>query len=441
LLNQTCIIAQTITTFAGTGAGTISGDGYPATSAGIPNPVCGSFDAAGNYYFAEDHSHPRVRKINLSGTITTVAGSGTVGFSGDDSLATIAKFSYPIAKVDSAGNIYIADYLNHRVRKVDVGTGIIHTIAGNGTATSTGDGGAATAATLIPYDLCPDKYGNLYIFDSGKVRKINTLGNISTVAGNGIPGFSGDFGPATLAQITASVGICFDAIGNLYIGCDAGTRIRKIDISTGIIYTIAGTGIYLYNGDGIHADSAQFKCYGIAFDTIGNLYIADIANQRIRKIDTSGIIHTVAGNGIMGYSGDNGIADSAKIHDPEGLALDACGNLYITDDGNNRIRKVTFNPACGPALDVDEESSVASIFIYPNPTNDILHIDNVKTNYSYTIVSIVGATMQQGNLNEDNNTIPLSSLPPGVYILSLTPALSQGEGDTTQRIIRKIIKQ
>ena len=331
--------AQTIVTFAGGGTGDV--DNISATISNIGLPFSGCFDGKGNFYFGTNRIGPRVRMVDTNGIIHTVAGS-TSGFSGDGGPATDAKLKTANCIVDMAGNIFIADWYNNRLRKVNASTGIIETIAGNGVGGHTGDGGLATDAKLVPLSVCLDKNGNLFILDSDSasalIRKIDTFGVITTFAGNGMAGFSGDGGQATDAAISVNFGICTDGVGNLYLGCPG--RIRKIDAITRTINTIAGSGRVVYNGDGISVDSAGFQPYVIAIDVIGNIYVGDW-NQRIRKIDTFGIIHTVAGNGIGGYSGDGGPADSAEILYPEGIAFDACGNMYIADDNNGRIRKVS----------------------------------------------------------------------------------------------------
>ena len=324
--------AQTILTFAGGGSGGL-GDGGPATASTLGTTGSGAFDAAGNYYFVQSASAPRVRKVNISGIITSVVGNGTYGFSGDNGPATAAAIKNSFIDVDAAGNIFIADLNNSRVRKVDVVTGIIHTIAGNGTASSTGDGGPATTATVQPADLCVDGYGNIFIGENGgSIRKINSAGIISTLA----PGLG-------------YVGMCLgkrnggsEGSGYLYAGINV--RIVQIDTATGHIDTIAGTGVATYNGDEIPATTANIKVYDLTIDKIGNLFIATYSGQRIRKIDTFGIIHTIAGTGISGFSGDGGAATAAEINNPEGVAVDICGNVYIADEANNRIRKVTQPP-------------------------------------------------------------------------------------------------
>ena len=337
--------AQIITTIAGGGTG---GDGVPATAASIYDPNGLAFDAYGNLYFA-DNLGSLVRKIDTSGIITTIAGTGTTGFSGDGGPSTAAQIDQPPGiTVDAIGNLYIADAQNNRIRKVTVATGVISTVVGNGTAGFSGDGGLATAAALNrPSDVCFDNLGNLYIADNvnSRVRKVNTLGVITTFAGNGLLGSTGDGGPATAAECTP-YSICIDHSGNLLIaeeGVGLGT-IRKVDTS-GIITTIAGsTSGYTYNGDGIPATSATLDPSYIAFNKIGELLISDTYNNRIRKIDSAGIIHTVAGNGTNGYTGDAGMATSAEISEPSGIAFDVCGNLYVGQVTTPRIRKVTYPP-------------------------------------------------------------------------------------------------
>jgi sugar lactone lactonase YvrE len=386
-----------ITTVAGTGQAAFSGDGGPAVNAQMYSPVGVAVDAAGNLYIA-DSNNQRIRKVDPSGIITTVAGNGTQGFSGDGGPATSARLDDPAGiAMDGAGNLYIADSLNFRVRKVNT-AGIINTVAGNGTMTSSGDGGPATSAGFGsgPWGIAFDGAGNFYISEGFRVRKVTPAGIISTVAGNGKEGFSGDGGPATGAQLDALDGIAVDGAGNLYIADTLNQRLRKVN-SAGIISTFAGNGYVYFSGDGGPATSASLDGpTAVALDSNGNLYIADYSNRRIRKVNsagtvstvaggpscfycgdggpatsadigspaaialdgvgnlyiadsadhvrkvnTAGIISTVAGNGNQGFSGDGGAATSASMINPDGLAVDGTGNLYIADSGNYRIRKVT----------------------------------------------------------------------------------------------------
>jgi sugar lactone lactonase YvrE len=289
-----------------------SGDGGPATSAQLNNPHGAAIDSAGNLYIA-DSGNQRIRKVSSSGIISTVAGNGTSGFGGDGGLATSALLNSPHGvAIDSAGNFFIADSGNQRIRKVS-SSGIISTVAGNGTPGFGGDGGLATSAQLAgPYGVAIDSTGNLFVTDpySGRIRKVAFFGIISTVAGNGNRGFSGDGGPATSAQLNNPHGVAIDSTGNLFIADTSNSRIRKVAAS-GIISTVAGNGISGFSGDGGQATSALlYYPYGVAIDSAGNLFIADTSNSRIRKVASSGIISTVAGNGNRESSGDGGLAAS-----------------------------------------------------------------------------------------------------------------------------------
>jgi trimeric autotransporter adhesin len=277
-------------------------------------------------------------------TISTVAGNGVQGFGGDGGPATSAQLSSPLGvAVDSTGSLYIVDSVNNRIRKVS--GGVITTVAGNGTPGFSGDGGPATSAELrYPSDVAVDSTGNLYITDTNnfRIRKVSK-GVITTVAGNGSPGFSGDGGPATSAELAASLGIAVDSVGNLYIADSNNSRVRKV--ANGTITTVAGNGLPLpgslgSSGDGGPATSAEVTPFDVAVDSAGNLYISDANNNRIRKV-SNGVITTIAGNGTSGFSGDGGPATSAELNNPRGLALDSVGNLYIADISNNRMRKVS----------------------------------------------------------------------------------------------------
>jgi sugar lactone lactonase YvrE len=333
-----------ISTVAGNGTAGFSGDGGAATSAEINGPGDIAVDSAGNIYIS-DLNNNRVRKVTAStGVISTVAGNGTKGFTGDGGAATSAEIGPNGVGVDTAGNLYMADEFSNRVRKVTASTGIISTVAGNGTAGFTGDGGAATSAELnVPDAVLVDGAGNIYISDHNneRIRKVTaSTGKISTIAGNGTAGYSGDGGAATSAELNGPGGLALDGAGNLYIGDFGNNRVRKVTVSTGVISTAAGNGVAGYSGDGGSPASAEMNGpSGIAMDKTGNLYIADFGNERIRTITAS--ISTVAGNGTAGFSGDGGAAISAELHGDNAVAVDGAGNMYIADYYNNRIRKVT----------------------------------------------------------------------------------------------------
>ncbi len=427
---------QIITLFAGGGNG---GDGSPAISASVSDPNGLVFDKFGNLYFTENGNH-RIRKIDTNGIITTVAGTGMAGFSGDGSLATAALLNEPDGiAVDTSGNVYFADGQNNRIRKINISTGIITTVAGCNNAGFAGDSGLAVVASLYrPGCVCFDKVGNMFIGDYGnkRVRKVNISGMITTYAGNGLIGWGGDGGPAITARCNPFNVIATDDTGNLYVAEWSNNTVRKINTS-GIISTLAGdTSNYLYNGDGIPAIKANIAPEAIALDDSGLLYISDENNNRIRKIDAAGIIHTIAGDGIAGVIGDDGPAGSAELNQPSGIAFDNCSNLFIGQVNNPRIRKVTFDPACHiHTLQTgirNVKLIVGDIQIYPNPTTSILHVD-VPVLMHYRLMNVVGSTVQAGNLSAGNNSISIDELTEGIYVLEIS--------DAQQQIVRKIVKQ
>ena len=352
LLQCLCANGQIITTVAGgvIGHGGYWGDGGPATAAQISLFGSLAVDANGNIYIA-DGGNQRIRKVDaITGIITTVAGTGVAGYSGDGLLATNAKLNAPNeVSVDGNGNIYISDVNNYRIRKVDMASGIITTFAGNGTNGYSGDGFPATAAEINGGFTAWDAFGNMYLDDGAnyRIRKIDPIGNISTIAGIGTGGCTSDGAPATSAIISGgSIGT--DGLGNVYYTTwDSCTSVHKINISTGITTRVAGKSDHIgspYSGDGILATSCHIYPFGTVVNGIGEIYIADYINQRIEKVDTFGIIHTIAGTGVSGFSGDGGLATSAKISYPENVAVDICGNVYIADFNNARVRKVTQPP-------------------------------------------------------------------------------------------------
>jgi len=383
-----------ITTFAGGGTG---GDGGPAETAGLQQPEGLSFDVAGNLYIAETGAH-RVRVVDTAGIIRTLAGNGIDGFTGDGGDARQASVGRPYnVAVDGAGSVYVAT--SGRVRWVDLATGVIATVAGNGEWRFGGDGGPRNEATFYypagavagaggvvvadrdnrrvrridgatdvvtslagpnlplcagafsplsgsdcPASITVDSTGNVYATDlaDARIRRIAAgSGAVTDFAGNGTPGASGDGGPATAASIGQPLGLATDAAGHLFFADFTAHRVRRVDASTGVITTLAGTGGPGYGGDGGSARSASLSSpAGVAIDGRGNVYVADRDNHRIRRIDTAGVITTVAGNGTQSYGGDGGPAVLASLSLPISVAADASGNLAIADQGNNRVRRV-----------------------------------------------------------------------------------------------------
>ncbi|MDI9319194.1 MAG: T9SS type A sorting domain-containing protein [Phycisphaerales bacterium] len=337
--------AQAINTIAGIGSSSFSGDGGLATSAELAQPVAVARDGSGNVYISDQGNH-RIRKITFStGVISTIAGSSTFGYSGDGGAAVSAKLYYPAGiAVDGLGNVYFADQGNHRIRKITTSTGVITTIAGTGTIGFSGDGGAATSAMINnPAGVAVDNSGNVYFSDqyNQRIRKITaSTGNISTIAGTGAYSYSGDGGAATSATFQNPAGIRVDASGNIFIADLFNHVIRKITASTGAISTVAGTGTAGFSGDGGSATSANLNYpIDVSFDDSANLYISVQNSHRIRKVSAStGYINSVVGTGTAGYSGDGGLATAAQISYPTGIATDGGGNIYIADHENHRIR-------------------------------------------------------------------------------------------------------
>jgi sugar lactone lactonase YvrE len=314
-----------------------------ATTIPIILPSAIIFDSQGNLYLAETANHV-IRKVDTTGTITIIAGNGTQGFSGDSGPATAAQLDSPQGlAVDASQSLYISDTHNHRIRKLNLTTRTIATIAGSSSGFD-GDNNPATAAHLnLPTAITLDPANNLYIADTQnhRIRRLNlTTGIITTVAGNGTHGFSGDSGPATSAAIDSPNGLTADST-NLYLADTHNHRIRKIDLTSGIITTIAGTGTLGYNGDGSAVTANLALPHGLTLDAAGNLYLADAANHRIRRIDaSSGQITTIAGQGTQTFAGDNALASAASLDTPRATAASPTGLITLADTGNQRIRQV-----------------------------------------------------------------------------------------------------
>jgi sugar lactone lactonase YvrE len=359
-----------ISTVAGTGGVGFSGDGGAATAAQLGRLNGVAVDGAGNIFLADGGNY-RVRKVTPGGVITTIAGTGVTGFSGDGGQATSAQISIPEdVAVDAAGNVYVALDQHHRVRKITP-DGVITTVAGTGAVGFSGDGQPATGALLNrPTGLGTDAAGNLYIADSDnhRIRRVSPNGVITTIAGTGTGGFSGDGGQATSAQLSFPDDVAVDAAGNVYIADAGNHRLRKVSPS-GVITTIAGTGTPGFSGDGGQAASAQLAFpRGVATGPDGTVYVADGSGPRVRAITPAGTIATVAGNGVEGYSGDGGPAIVASLDRPAGLAVDLSGNLFIGDFGRPSVRKVTAPAApTTPTADTTVAADVIAATAGRNP--------------------------------------------------------------------------
>jgi len=394
--------AQTyiINTVAGDGTLGSSGDGGTATLANLEVQYGVATGPAGRYYIATGPQNT-VRVVNSSAVISTYAGTGTSGFSGDGGQATAATFNNCVGVcTDAFGNLYIADAGNNRVRMVNT-SGVINTVAGDGTGGYSGDGGNATAAELNnPIAVAIDaSSGNLYIADqnNNRIRVVSPLGVINTYAGNGTAGFAGDGGPAAAAtaEVSNPSGVAVDAAGNLYIADLGNNRIRIVNLP-GTINTFAGTGTAGFSGDGGFATSAELnQPFGVA--TSGsNVLVADMFNQRIRIIYASGDINSIAGNGTSGFFGDLGPALSAEFYNPVALSADAAGDIYISDMANNRIRELT--PARIPSI--VPSSGAAGVMAYTGEPFNTAEIAYGGTSVAAPTVSQVlfGAAWAVGDI-------------------------------------------
>lgn len=337
-----------ITTYAGSGTKGYAGDGGQAISAQFKDPIGMAVDSSGNLYIADSGNHV-VRRVDAStGVVTTYAGDGGKSYSGDGGLAIDAELDHLEGlMIDPSGNLFIADKNNHAVRRVDAITRIITTIAGTGSNGYSGDGGPATSAKLDePVGLARDTAGNIFIAEKNNhiVRRVDAItGVISTYAGTGAKGNSGDGGLATSAEFDEPYGIAIDSNDDLFVTDKKKHVVRKVDSTTGIISTYAGTGAKGYAGDGGLATWADLKePISIAFDASDNLYIASKKNHVIRQVNSSsGMITTFVGTGNVGYTGDGWPPTSATLDEPHGITIDADGNLYIADKKNSVIRHLS----------------------------------------------------------------------------------------------------
>lgn len=496
-----------ITTIIGTGSGGYGGDNGPASAAllGSPTGIC--MDKHGNIYIGDMSVYSVVRKVNAaSGIITTVAGNGSIGYNGDNIPATTAKMHYPAGvAIDTSGNIYISEYAGYRIRKVDAITGFITTIAGTGTSGSAGENVAATNAQINGVrSICLDRLGNIYIADqlNKKVRKVDLSGIITTYAGIGAAGTGGDNGPATAAQMTP-YGVAADTFNNIYIADGDNFVVRKVDAVTNVITTVAGGGVS--TAENVPATSAGIEPYGIYVDKGQNIFIVNHSNYSIRKINASGIIVTVASHG-YGYAGDHGPATAALLRCATGVYADDSGSIYIGDDANSVVRKVTYcrgnpiavyndtgtqtrgfeytgttvlydsvrwnfgdgdtshalNPihtytangtyhACVTVYtDCGSDSACKDIVIthveapmvlsreelkiWPNPVNGLMTIEGAQFS-KLTVTDVVGKIVYTKYISSDKENIHMEFLPNGVYVVQVVDAVSGERG------VKKIVKE
>ncbi|MBC7554425.1 MAG: T9SS type A sorting domain-containing protein [Taibaiella sp.] len=407
--------AQKTGTFAGKQQSGYAGDGGPATAALLCRATCVVTDKAGNLYLTDFRNHV-VRKIDKKGIITTIAGNHKMGYSGDGGPATAAQLKYPWGiATDTEGNLYIADKENHAIRKVN-SQGIISTVAGKGTAGYSADNGAATAAQLNhPLGIATDNEGCIYIADNANniIRKVNKAGIISTIAGNRTRGYSGNGGGATAAALNNPRYVAVDGEGNVFISDTWNSVIRKVT-TDGLIHTVAGNHKNEYSGDGGQATAAGlYYPVGIAIAADQCLYIADNHNHAIRKIDNTGIITTVAGNGTKGYSGNGAPATVAQIAHPTSVAIDEQGKLYIAEFVNNLVRVVSL-----PAFEGNE-----ILNIYPNPNRGTftLELPPAKAVTYTTISDMTGQQIDSRTIapGATKTLFTLGDIAPGTYMMHI----------------------
>ncbi len=401
--------------------GGYSGDGGPATNAKMEEPTAIAFDKEGNLYFS-DGSISRIRKVTPAGIITSVAGNGSSGYCCDGFPATLAQINGGggIA-VDKWNNIYYADGSDHRVRKITP-DGIIRTIAGTGVAGYNGDGIPATDAQLnIPEGIAIDDTGNVYIGDrlNYRIRKINTVGIITTVAGTGIPAFTPDGARADTSSLNGVSCIIVDSVGNIFLPDN--NRIRKISGSNGLLTTLAGNGISGYTGDGGPATAASIATVKFTIDSVGNLYLGEAFPNRIRKVNAEGTIVTIAGTGGAGLESDGAPVLLARLYSPCGVAFSPAGELHYAEKGNGRIRKITPNWDAASDMRVSE----SDLELFPNPAwgNVMAVVKGVVAEVPVIITDAKGAVVSEQHVRGNTRTrIDLSNCPAGIYTVRVITA-------------------
>jgi sugar lactone lactonase YvrE len=366
----------TVTTFAGNGMqGSTEGTG---TAAMFNYPYGVAVDAAGNVYVADSYNH-KIRKISSVAVVTTLAGNGTLG--SNDATGTLAKFNYPLGvAVDAAGNVYVADIYNNKIRKI-TSTGVVTTLAGS-SSTGAIDGIGTAASFNNPTGVAVDATGNVYVADNSnhKIRKITSAGVVTTLAGNGTAGAIDGIG--TAASFNFPTGVAVDAAGNVYVADNINQKIRKIT-SAGVVSTLAGSGTY-GSTDATGTAASFYNPNGVAVDATGNVYVADNNNQKIRKITSAGVVTTLAGNGTVGAT--DAIGTAASFYDPTGVAVDAAGNVYVADYSNHKIRKISlFGYSISPTLPTGLSFNATTGTISGTPT-----VVTAATNYSITATNSSG---------------------------------------------------
>ena len=413
--------SQTITTVAGTGSSGFSGDGGLATTAKLNLPFNLTFDKSDNIYIADTYNNSIRRIDNESGIITTVVGTAD--------KKQISELKTPTGLTfDNNNNLYVADLANLRIRKVNLDTGSSITLVGQKSETEFPNINEPLGG---PFNVVFDKHGNLYVSVNGdsNVKKVEfSTGKVTVIAGTGDVGFSGDGGQASAAKLANPTGLILDGKGNLYISDSGNERIRKVNLSTNIITTVAGTGETGFLGEDTDATKAQLaNPLGLAIDNAGDLFVVDRGNNMVRKITLStGKISTVVGNGEAGFSGDGELATNAKLSNPTGLAFNNTGELFVVDRGNNRIRKVS-----GLANEAVEDVTLgANIKVFPNPSTDKITIE-LNNNVELNTVTMFNANGGQVKVQLNDNTLNVAKLPRGIYVLKIATT----KGSIEQKVV------
>ncbi len=417
----------TISTIAGTGTPGTSGDGGPAISAGLLYPQGLAITSDGRLYFTQGSDHV-VRMVDTqTGTISHVAGIGSIGYAGNGGPAVDAGLAAPYdVALDADGNLYISEGDAYRIRVVYAADGTIGTFAGTTSPGNNTEVPALQANLGGPRGIAFNADGDLYIVMVGNdcVRYIDAdslyLHAFAGTGAMGSTGFSGDNGQAVTAQFYSPYGVEVAPNGNVYIADLNNRRIRMVDVTTGTISTVAGSGLLPYDGDGVPATQAAIgNPHFMAFDAAGNLYFTDQQLHRIRKVDpVTGIISTIAGTGSPGFSGDGQLATNASIYWPAGLAVDTAGRIYFADGYNHRIRVLT------PVDDTGVEGTTGQepLFAFPSPASGLLHVRSAPQGL-VELVDVQGRQVLTGDLRTGHATLNVEGLSPGLYTVRMVGAV------------------
>lgn len=392
--------AQTISTIAGSTQGYQDGN---STTAEFNVPIGMTVDIDGNIYVADYYNH-KIRKITPNGVVSTFAGS-TQGYA--DGEADIAQFNHPqYITIDNVGNLYVSDLVNSKIRKITP-AGVVSTFAG--TSVGTADGHVSVAQFSGTAGIAFDSQGNLFVADNNKIRKIDTSGMVSTLAGSDIAGYAD--GPGTLAKFNNPLGIAVDSNNIIYVADNVNNKVRMVT-PDGIVSTLAGSTIGYEDGTGNLA-KFYYPC-GVAIDVNNNVYVADTLNNKIRIIDTVGNVTTLAGS-TLGYA--DGSVTEAKFHYPQGLLVNPNGNIYVADTNNYKIRKII------QTLNLNEHNFSNELVLYPNPASEILNIEFPEiftTKSLIKITDIMGKVIYSNIIESTHTGIDVSNYCKGIYFVSIT---------------------